>query len=330
MDSGDELVNPSVIDHFFKTVNANHPSLNRIVLQENTNKGLIQFFYDRLKDRIYPEYESLDSRGMTPIRTKEEFTELMERVEAYVGNCSHKELKKMHGIDKAKAEIIVGAVVDLFRDFVNERQEAINETVQEEIYDKHEEDDEETDADHALEDTLATDSHFQVHNALSGKRINSLFTDRSLRNQKTPIQVNSQTVRGRKPAAGMITATRRTPAIPKESASTNVTNKLKIIRQKDPKVSRTLLSPIIAPEKRRDTEVYQVIVCRVTETGEPNITTHRVPAGTYTLGLPNNAVSLNDILADLISVFYYAVLCETNRFTVRYCQYLFERFHECR
>lgn len=302
MDSGDELINLSIIDHFFRTVNANHPSLNRIVLQENTNIGLILFFYDRLKDSIYPEYERLDSRGMTPIRTQEEFTELMERVEAYVGNCSHKELKKMHGIDKAKAEIIVRAVVDLFRDFVNERQEANNEPMQEEGYDGHEEDDDEADADRPLEDTLVADSHAQGYTSLSSKKMTGLFTDRSLRNQKTPIQVNSQTVRGRKPAAGMVTATRRTPAMPKESASTNVSNKLKSIRQKDLKVSRTLLNPVVAPEKRRDTEVYQVIVCRVTETGEPNITTHRVPAGTYTLGLPNNAVSLEVNLMNLILV----------------------------
>lgn len=38
MDSGDELINSSIINHFFDTVNANHQSLNRIVLQENTNK----------------------------------------------------------------------------------------------------------------------------------------------------------------------------------------------------------------------------------------------------------------------------------------------------
>lgn len=240
---------------------------------------------------------------MTPIRTQEQVTEMMERVEASVGNCSHKELKKMHGIDKAKAEIIIGAVVDLFRDFVNERQEANNEPVQEEGSDENEEeDDDETDADRALEDTLAADSHAQGYTSLPSKKITGLFTDRSLRNQKTPSQVNSQTVRAKKPTASMVTATRRTPAMPKESASTNVTNKLKSIRQKDPKVSRILLNPVMAPEKRRDTEVYQVIVCRVTETGEPNITTHRVPAGTYTLGLPNNAVSLEVNLIDLILV----------------------------
>lgn len=303
MDSGDELINSSIINHFFDTVNTNHQSLNRIVLQENTNKSLILFFYNRLKDNINADYKGLESRGMTPIRTQEQVTEMMERVEASVGNCSHKELKKMHGIDKAKAEIIIGAVVDLFRDFVNERQEANNEPVQEEGSDENEEeDDDETDADRALEDTLAADSHAQGYTSLPSKKITGLFTDRSLRNQKTPSQVNSQTVRAKKPTASMVTATRRTPAMPKESASTNVTNKLKSIRQRDPKVPRILLNPVMAPEKRRDTEVYQVIVCRVTETGEPNITTHRVPAGTYTLGLPNNAVSLEVNLIDLILV----------------------------